>query len=554
MDNYDIMSALGLYGKLAELHNENEFKVRAFQAAAFNLKKIGIPIAEMTDEEVSKLPGVGKSVLNSIKQLLSTGSFDELNDIMSKTPVGIMEMLKIKGLGPKKVNLIWNNLGIETVEELFNACRENRLVQIKGFGLKIQAEIIKSIEFSFGAKGKFHFAKIEPIAKKLLLEFQNTFAGKNFELTGEVRRCCDIVETIEFVTTEEEDNIKSFLLKNNWTVEDEVYENELHVKLFFHYTEPSEFDKTVFETSATEAHLDLIDYDPTEFSGEGFSEEELYSNLGINFIVPEMREGMDELKFSEKHNSEDLIEHPQLKGILHNHSTWSDGLDSLEDMAKYCKELGYEYLGICDHSKTAVYANGLSVERVLQQHKEIDLLNSKMGPFKIFKGIESDILNDGSLDYEPEILSQFDFVVASVHANLKMEKEKANERLKKAIENPFTTILGHPTGRLLLIREGYPIDHQYIIDCCAANHVSIELNAHPFRLDLDWRWIYKAMEKGIKISINPDAHEKTGYHDMEWGVKCARKGGLTTANTLNALNLEEITKYFNAKKVLNTQL
>ncbi len=217
-------------------------------------------------------------------------------------------------------------------------------------------------------------------------------------------------------------------------------------------------------------------------------------------------------------------------------------------MAVYCKELGYEYLGICDHSQSAVYANGLKAERILAQQAEIDKLNIELAPFKILKGIESDILYDGSLDYPVEILKTFDLIVASIHSTLKMDLEKATSRLLKAIENPYTTILGHPTGRLLLSREGYPIDHKKIIDACAANNVIIELNANPYRLDIDWRWIPYCLEKGVKISINPDAHEQEGYHDMYYGVCVARKGMLTKEMCFNSMNLEEISKHIHQKK------
>jgi len=243
-----------------------------------------------------------------------------------------------------------------------------------------------------------------------------------------------------------------------------------------------------------------------------------------------------------------LIENSDLKGILHNHSNYSDGLHSLRQMASYCKELGYEYFGICDHSQAAFYANGLKPNRVIEQHHEIDALNQELFPFKILKGIESDILSDGSLDYTDDILTKFDFVVASIHSNLKMPIDKANARLLKAIENPFTSILGHPTGRLLLARAGYPIDHKKIIDACSEHHVAIELNAHPYRLDLDWRWIQYAVSKEVKISINPDAHQMKGFHDMHYGVCVARKGGLQASSTLNALGLNEISKYFSETK------
>ncbi len=273
----------------------------------------------------------------------------------------------------------------------------------------------------------------------------------------------------------------------------------------------------------------------------------MYQSWGIPYIIPELREGRGEVERVKK-GMPKLVQMSDLKGILHNHSTYSDGIHTLREMAVYCKELGYQYLGICDHSKSAVYANGLSIERVREQQREIDQLNQQLAPFRIFKGIESDILGDGSLDYPPEVLATFDFVVASVHSNLKMTEEKATERLLKAIENPFTTILGHPTGRLLLIREGYPIDTKRIIDACAEHGVTIEINANPYRLDIDWRWIEYAMSKGVKLSINPDAHEKAGYHDMYFGVCVAQKGGLTPDFTLNTMDVYSISSLFAQKR------
>ena len=266
-----------------------------------------------------------------------------------------------------------------------------------------------------------------------------------------------------------------------------------------------------------------------------------------------MREGDTFIEKAAKDQLPTLITYQDLKGTLHNHSTWSDGVNTLEEMALYCRDhLKLDYLGMCDHSKSAFYAKGLSIERVLQQHEEIDYLNKKITGFHIFKGIESDILNDGSLDYPDEILQRFDFIVASVHSNLKMDKEKATIRLIKAIENPYTTILGHPTGRLLLSRKGYEFDYKKVIDACAANNVIIEINANPLRLDLDWRWHQYALDNGVKLSINPDAHRVEGFSDMHYGVLAARKGGLNKEMCLNAFSLEEIKKEFESKKqVLN---
>jgi DNA polymerase (family 10) len=278
---------------------------------------------------------------------------------------------------------------------------------------------------------------------------------------------------------------------------------------------------------------------------DGKSEEEVYQSAGLSCIEPELREGLSEFALAEENRLPALIVFEDLKGTLHNHSTWSDGVHGLEAMAIFCRdELKLEYLGISDHSKSAFYAKGLTEERVLAQMAEIEELNQKLAPFKIFKGIESDILYDGSLDYSSDILKDFDFVVASVHSILRMSEEKATERLIKAIENPYTTILGHPTGRMLLSRSGYPIDYKKVIDSCAANNVVIEINSNPLRLDMDWRWHQYAIEKGVMLSVNPDAHRNEGFYDMRYGINVARKGGVSAKNCLNCLNLEEISAFF----------
>jgi DNA polymerase (family 10) len=305
----------------------------------------------------------------------------------------------------------------------------------------------------------------------------------------------------------------------------------------------ADFDRMLFERGAAARHLELLGYTAADWKG---SDRDTYAHQGVNFVVPCRREGHREFERPVEETS--LLQYSDIKGVLHNHTTYSDGLNSVEEMALYAMEIGMEYLGICDHSKTAGYARGLQVERVLQQFEEIDTLNQQLWPFKIFKGIESDILGNGDLDYEPEILRQFDMVVASVHSNLNMTQDKAMDRLLRAIENPYTTILGHPTGRLLLMREGYPIDHHKVIDACASNGVALELNAHPYRLDIDWRYIDYAMEKGVMVSVNPDAHEKRGYLDMHFGVLSGQKGGLQTSQTLNALNLVEFEAYLAKRK------
>lgn len=544
MDNYDISDAIGMYAKLAELHDENPFRVKAFAAAAFNIKKIKEPLDSMTEEQLNAVPGVGKSVVSVVKSMIQSGTFPELQAIIAQTPPGVLEMLRIKGLGPKKVQGIWKQMGLETVEELFDACRENRLVEQPGFGLKTQHDVMRAIEFSWSSKGKFHFARIEAPAKEVLHALKKAFPRERHEFTGEFRRCCEVLENAEILTTSNEVDLQICLQGIGLEYDGNTWKSALGYRFKLHFTTAEDFHSSWIATTGSNEHIAALGPIPAQLKDE----EAYYQQAGMAWVVPELREDASQLHRLREGTMGKLLDFSDLKGILHNHSTWSDGLQSLKEMAEYCKELGYEYLGICDHSRSAGYAQGLSVERVLAQFEEIDALNAQMAPFKILKGIESDILGNGNLDYEPEILRQFDMIVASVHSNLKMTEEQANLRLKTAIENPYTDILGHPTGRLLLVREGYPINHAYIIDACAANGVAIEINANPYRLDLDWRWIAYALEKGVFLSINPDAHEKHGYHDMYYGTLAARKGGLTAAMTLNAMNLEELQRWLSQKR------
>lgn len=537
MDNSTILSQISMYAKLAELHEKNPFRYKAFANASFNLKKIKDSFLEMSDADLLSVPGVGKGVVEAIREIQSSGTFTDLRELVEITPDGIVEILKIKGLGPKKVSVIWRELGIESTADLLNACRENRLVSVKGFGLKTQADVIHSIEFALSSKGRWHYARLLEPATEFKDHLKKFFDGSRIEFTGSFRRAMPEIDKIEVLVDLEPEEVIEYCDEMQYNAEwvDEQLTTWLlgQYPVVFHFADRRDFERVWFETTGSQEHLELLGYNSTEFE----SEEKVYQSRGYCVIVPEQREGLNELR--EDFPREELIEFWQLKGVLHNHTTYSDGLNSLREMAEFARDQKYDYLGICDHSKSAGYAGGLSDERLLQQIKEIDQLNAELAPFKIFKGIESDILSDGSLDYSNEVLGLLDFVVASVHSGLKMDEEKANQRLIKAIENPYTTILGHPTGRLLLLREGYPIDHKKIIDACAANDVVIELNAHPWRLDIDWKWIDYAQSKGVMISINPDAHEKSGYHDMYFGTLAARKGGLLTRNTLNAMSLSE---------------
>ena len=554
MENKPISRTLKSLAQLMELHKENLFKIRSIANAAVKIDKLPFPVSEIPLSEIDKIEGIGKGIAAKIVELLTTGTLLELEDLLAQTPAGIVEMLAIKGIGPKKIGVIWHDLQIESLGELYYACNENRLIEAKGFGLKTQEEIKRLIEFRMAANGKFLYARAEPIINQL---YESLAVWLNqvehdalLGVAGEYRRFHEIIDSVELIVGVENDALLTAQLQNfdaliftpsenkSFTA---ITESGLNVKLKI--VEKNYFYLEYFKATGNELHVEQV----LALAGTNAfsSEEEIYKKAGLDFIVPELRENLNEIELAKKHQLPILITENDLKGSLHNHSDWSDGVHTLEQMANYCKnELKLEYFGICDHSKSAFYASGLSEQSVYAQHQQIDQLNKELAPFKIFKGIESDILYDGSLDYSDDILKTFDFVVASVHSQLKMTEEKATERLIKAIENPYTTILGHPTGRLLLAREGYAIDFKKVIDACAANNVVIEINANPLRLDLDWRWHHYALKKGVLLSINPDAHRTEAFHDTRYGVMVGRKGGLTVEKCLNAFSLEEITMFF----------
>lgn len=574
MSNPEIVEILELTAKLLELHGADPFKIKGYSIAAFYLDKYKDgELQHMTQEELTKLQGIGKSTAGKIVEIARTGTFAELEELLKNTPLGVMEMFNIKGIGPKKIAVLWQELGIDNLHELELACLNGTVAKLKGFGGSIQQKILDSLAFLKDQVGKLRMDKAEVIAGAIVNELTKTF--DEVEVAGDIRRKAETVETIKvLVKTDSPALLQATLQAIEFLIQEEkisspfvwrgkVQETAVNVEIIA--VKPERMVNELFLETAAADHLGYL-----TTSGESIwrmanfealeTEEAIYEKAGLPYIVTEMREGAGEFAWSETHQPEDLVTWDDLKGILHNHSTYSDGQHTLEQMALFCRELGFEYLGIADHSQTATYAQGLKIEDVIRQHEEIEKLNARFAaenpaqPFKILKGIESDILGDGSLDYPTEILASFDYIVASVHSNLTMTVDKATTRLLKAIENPYTTILGHPTGRLLLSREGYPIDHKVIIDACAANNVVVEINASPWRLDLDWRWISYCMEKGVLLSINPDAHSKEGYYDMHYGVAVARKGGLTKEMTFNAFMLADMEAYLSKRLAKSTIL
>jgi DNA polymerase (family 10) len=536
IDNDYIAEKFSLLGKLMDIHGENSFKTKSYSIAAFTLEKLPTPIRDIPEDKITSIKGIGDAIGKKIREIIETGELRLLQQYIANTPTGVIEMLRIKGLGPKKIATIWKEMEIESVGELLYACQENRLLLYKGFGEKTQDNVREAIEFRLRHIGSHLFADIEPYAEKLDTDLKQAFPTAQLAITGEFRRQLETVTKLEIVTTVTPEATSAWLTANP---------SEEGVTIEFIHTTSDSFAQILFETSCSGEFLEAF-RDRTTLTYYPTSEESLFESANLPYIPPYRREqpvALDQPALAS-------LQTTDIRGIIHSHSKWSDGSNTLPEMAAACIEKGLQYLVISDHSKTAFYANGLKEDRLREQHAEIEHLNKKLAPFVIFKSIESDILNDGALDYSNDILSTFDLVIASVHANLKMTEEKAMSRLIRAIENPYTTILGHLTGRLLLSRPGYPVDHKKIIDACIANHVVIELNAHPRRLDMDWRWIGLALDKGALISIDPDAHSINGYKDIRYGVLAARKAGLTPDKNLSSLTLDQFKSFLENRKKL----
>ncbi len=555
MDNYTIADNFALLAKLMDIHGDNSFKAKSFANAAFQIEKLTVPLQETPHEAIFKIKGIGESTGKSVIEMLQTGRFSLLEEYLQKTPPGILEMLRIKGLGPKKIATIWKELEIESLGELLYACNENRLLLFKGFGQKTQDSIKQSIEFFLSNRERFLYAEVAPFAAELETLLGKIFHPAPVAITGNFRRQQPVIDELEVVIGMLVDEVAARLksiegMEQLGNTDDSVLvQYREHVKVKAYGVAPALFANKLFVTTGTEAFLEQFTaHTGRSADGNAVSEEAIFKDAGLAFIPPCLREGNGEVALAAKNALPKLIQVNDIKGIIHSHSQWSDGLQSLEEMAKAARDQGFEYLVISDHSRSAFYANGLQPERIIAQHEQIGQLNRELAPFRIFKSIEADILNDGNLDYPDDILRSFDLVIASVHSNLKMPEEKAMARLLKAISNPYTTILGHMTGRLLLSRNGYPVNHEQVIEACVANDVVIELNAHPRRLDIDWSWISYALKKGALISIDPDAHATDGYLDIHYGTLAAQKGGLTADKNLSSFSRQEMETFLEQRR------
>jgi DNA polymerase (family 10) len=563
LDNKLIIDLLNKTATLLALQGADPFQAKHYTNAALFLEKLDREVMDLSAEELAQIKGISKSLIALIHEIQATGTLQRCQELMDQTPPGILDILKLPGLGIKKVRALWQELGIQTVEELEEACKSGRVAQLLGFGDKTQSSILEGLARASAYRNKFHYATALPYAVALELAFKAEFPELLISAVGDFRRKLEIVTTVEYLigTTEIPPIIDwlnswsaiqpNILISGPFSWRGDVTDNGLPFSVTF--CSPTEFYKQLILQTGSDKHLLLLASNDSTLgkvitqASHISSELEGYQQAGLPYVPVELREGLVE-KVWISAGAPSLVEVEDLKGIFHIHTKYSDGQTSLEHMATYCQALGYSYIGITDHSQSAAYAGGMRPHTVKEQHHAIEMLNQQLAPFKIFKGIESDILPNGDLDYPDELLAEFDFTIVSVHMGLNMDLRKATDRLIKAIGNPFTTILGHATGRLLLKREGYPIDYQAVIDACAAYGVIIEINANPWRLDLDWRWIPYAIQKGVKLSINPDAHHHSGITHVQYGINMGRKGGLTKESTFNALTREEIEGYFQERK------
>lgn len=553
MDNYQIADTFSLLSKLMDIHGENSFKSKSYASAAFAIEKAPLQLTDMPQEKIASIKGIGASSAQKIVELIETGELKLLEELILNTPPGIVEMLNIKGIGPKKIHTIWKEMAIESIGELLYACKENRLKLYKGFGEKTQQNVSDVIEFYMKNKGNHLYAYVEQVVPIIAELLHHSFPSNKMLLTGNFKRQMPVIYALEFVTDAAAALIEKQLLEApgfSLKLREErtlLFGTGTGLDIRFFCCEPGALMQKYLQTSSSpefyEALATCTDIDRAP------DEESLFTRANRVFIPAPLRESAATVERARTVLPE-IIQPADIKGIIHCHSNWSDGSNTIEEMAQAAIDRGLEYMVMSDHSKSAFYAQGLYEDRIREQHHYIDELNARLHPFKIYKSIESDILNDGNLDYSEAVLAGFDLVIASIHSNLKMNREKAMMRLMKAIENPFTTILGHMTGRLLLSREGYPVDHHAIIDACAANNVVVELNASPSRLDIDWQYIPYAIEKNVLVSIDPDAHSTEGLDATRYAVLVAQKAMLTKQQNLSSFSRDAFEQFVMQRKAL----
>jgi DNA polymerase (family 10) len=536
-----VANLLKEFGQRTELRGGNPYRARAYSRAAENLRTLTLPLETViAQERLREIPGVGEAIADIITKLHKTGTHPTLEAMRKEVPESVLEMLSIPGVRAEKVVKLHKELGISSLSDLEQAAREGQLEAVKGFGAALQNKILQGIEIKRCGQGQRH---IHRAAEWLTTAEANLRAShpdlKRIMPAGEFRRGCELVSDLCLVA--EAAGLKTGPQKVQASDQFTVY-----------LTDNKHYGVTLLLATGSKAHLDALRalaqkqgllLDESGLRSEqkivaSKNEQDIYAALGLPFIEPELRETGDEVNLALKGRLPQLVTDNDIQGILHAHTILSDGADTLEKMAAATRSRGYSYFGVADHSQSAGYAGGLKIGEIAEQHAAVERLNKSYGgEFRVFKGIESDILPDGSLDYPDDVLATFDFVVASVHSRFRLDPQEQTERVIRAVSNPHTTILGHMTGRQLLRRPGYEVDIEEILAACAEHGVAVEINANPWRLDLDWRWHRRALELGCMMSINPDAHSTSEIDLTHWGVEMARKGGVPKERVLNCLDL-----------------
>ncbi len=571
----EIINLLEELGTMLDLKEDNPFKSRAYFNAARSLELYGGDVIELIRSgKIADEKGFGKALVEKLTELVQTGKMSYYEKLRAEIPDGLFDMLKIPGLGAKKVRAIYNELGIRSIGELEYACRENRLRDLSGFGQKSQDKILDGIGRFKKYSERFLIPVVEPQATDILNYMMQHHDLEQIQLAGSLRRRRETLKDIDLVgacpaekrtaimqyfvaypgaetITGQGETKSSLVLNSGVSCDLRLVENSAFAFALHHFTGSKEHN-TQMRQRAKAQNLTMNEYGLfAEGSAKSLpapDESAVFKLLGLSFIPPELREAQGEIEAAGQGELPELPEESDLCGLLHMHTTWSDGAVSIAGMAEAAKQMGLSYIGITDHSRSAIYANGLSIERVHKQHEEIDRINAEHPDFVILKGIEADILPDGSLDYPDQVLATFDFVIASVHSSFNLSEEQMTERICKAISHPLVDILGHPTGRLLLAREPYPLRMEQVLETAARHNVAVEINANPHRLDLDWRWGRKAKELGLKTVICPDAHNPAGLQDFRYGVGIARKAWFSADRVLNTLSAGELQAWFRQRK------
>ncbi|WP_018319054.1 DNA polymerase/3'-5' exonuclease PolX [Bradyrhizobium sp. WSM2793] len=549
-DSRTVAKLLREYGQRTALRGGNPYRAKAYSRAADSLAALTVPLHVLIEEDrLTEIPGVGDAIAEIITKLHRTGAHPSLEKLRKEIPEGVLELLTVPGLRPDKVLRLHNDLGISSLAELETAARQDRIKKAKGLGSALQTKILQNLAIAKSGEGQFHLHRAAALLEHGKVSLQNARPDlKHVTFAGDFRRGCELVADLALVAEAQSAEDGQAALDAGG--------------LKVHLTDRKHFGAALLHATGSAEHIAqlrmLAERKGMKLDANGLrkgrrlisaNERDIYDALELPFIEPELREGRGEIERASKGELPTLVTDRDLRGILHCHTDASDGTETLEAMAKATLKRGFEYFGVADHSKSAHYAGGLSLEEIKEQHREADRLNKKFGKeFRILKGIESDILADGSLDYPDDVLEGFDFVVASIHGRFKLDRNAQTERLLRAIADPHTTIIGHMTGRQLQRRPGYEIDVEKVLRSCAKHDVAVEINAHPWRLDLDWRWHQAALEFGCMMSINPDAHSIPELDHMHWGVEMARKGGVPANRVLNAMPLANITRYLRQRR------